>query len=216
MPNSPNVCEKHCEQLKTHLKTRLIVITGGPGAGKTAVLEMAKKVLCEHIAILPEAASIVFGGGFWRLQSATAKLAAQSAIFHIQVEMENLVTRENKWAVGLCDRGTLDGLAYWPNGEDTFWETTGTQASQEYQKYFAVIHLRSPSDQFGYNQINPLRIENSLQATAIDEKISQVWAGHENYHVIESTENFLAKAQAAMKLISKYIPDCCQAGLNEV
>lgn len=216
MVNVPIVCEKHCDHSLNKNGSRLIVITGGPGAGKTAVLEMAKKVLCEHVAILPEAASIVFGGGFWRLQSTTAKVAAQSAIFHIQVEMENLVIRENKWTVGLCDRGTLDGLAYWPNGEDTFWEMTRSQASQEYQKYSAVIHLRSPSDQFGYNQKNPLRIENSLQASSIDEKIAQAWAGHENYHVIASTENFLTKAQIAMKLISKYIPDCCQVGLNEV
>ncbi len=123
---------------------------------------------------------------------------------------------EKKWTVGLCDRGTLDGLAYWPSGEDTFWEMSRTKAIQEYQKYFAVIHLRSPSDQFGYNQVNPLRIENSFQAIEIDEKIAKAWAGHENYHVIVSSENVLTKAQAAMKLISKYMPDCYKEGVNEI
>ncbi len=216
MTNIPTVCEKHCDHATVKNFSRLIVITGGPGAGKTAVLEMAKKVLCEHVAILPEAASIVFGGGFWRLQSASAKMAAQSAIFHIQAEMENLVSSENKWTVGLCDRGTLDGLAYWPDGEATFWKMSRTKASQEYKKYFAVIHLRSPSVQFGYNQINPLRIETSLQASAIDEKIANAWAGHKNYHAIASTENFLTKAQAALKIISKYIPDCCKGSQDEV
>lgn len=214
MQSTPTVCERHCEKARTIHGTRLIVITGGPGAGKTALLEMAKKVLCEHVAILPEAASIVFGGGFWRLQSTTAKSAAQSAIFHIQAEMENLVIRESKWTVGLCDRGTLDGLAYWPEQENTFWEMSRSEGNQEYKKYFAVIHLRSPTDQFGYNQNNPLRIENSLQASAIDEKIAKAWAGHENYHVIASSENFLTKAEAAMKTLSKYIPECCQAGLH--
>ena len=216
MANSPNVCEKHCNCSKMDHKTRLIVITGGPGAGKTALLEMAKKVLCEHVAILPESASIVFGGGFWRLQSTSAKLAAQSAIFHVQVEMEKLVIGEDKWAVGLCDRGTLDGLAYWPNSEGSFWEMSRSQAKQEYEKYIAVIHLRSPTDQFGYNQKNPLRVETAIQASEIDEKIAHAWAGHSNYEIIGSTENFLTKAQAAMKLISKYIPDCCQAGIKEV
>ncbi len=215
MITHPTVCEKHCDRLTIGSACRLIVVTGGPGAGKTAVLEMAKKVLCEHVAILPEAASIVFGGGFWRLQSKSAKTAAQSAIYRVQVEMENLVINENKWTAGLCDRGTLDGLAYWPNGKDTFWEMSRSQASQEYQKYFAVIHLRSPSDQFGYNLINPLRIESSLQASAIDEKISQAWNGHENYHVISSAENFLTKAQAAIKLITKFTPDCCQVDTED-
>ena len=55
---------------------------------------MAKKVLCDHVVVLPEAATIVFGGGFWRLESASAKMAAQRAIFHVQREMEYLVVGE--------------------------------------------------------------------------------------------------------------------------
>ena len=176
---------------------------------------MAKKLLCEHVAILPESASIVFGGGFWRLPSTSAKMAAQSAIYHTQVEMENLVVGEEKWAVGLCDRGTLDGLAYWPKDESAFWEMSKSQASREYQKYAAVIHLRSPTDLFGYNQQNPLRIENAAQAKEIDEKIARAWVGHPDYEVIDSTADFLAKTQAAIKLISKYIPECCQTALTE-
>lgn len=210
MLNSPTVCEKHCIESKAHSGTRLIVITGGPGAGKTAVLEMAKKVLCENIVILPEAASIVFGGGFWRLKSTSAKLAAQSAIFHTQAEMENLVIGEKKWAVGLCDRGTLDGLAYWPDQEETFWKMSHSTIEQEYAKYIAVIHLRSPTDQMGYNQQNPLRIETAIEAKLIDDKIAHTWARHSHYEVIENADNFLTKAQEAMRLISKFIPDCCQ------
>ncbi len=209
MKNSPNSCERHCDGLRTYHDTRLIVVTGGPGAGKTAVLEMAKKVLCEHVAILPESAGIVFGGGFWRLQSLNSKLAAQSAIFHIQVEMENLVIGESKWAVGLCDRGTLDGLAYWPAAEDTFWKMSQSQLSLEYQKYYAVIHLRSPTDQFGYNQKNPLRVETAVQAIEIDEKIAHAWSAHPNYQAVASSENFLNKAEIAMKFISAHLPKCC-------
>ncbi len=214
MANSPTVCERHCEGTNVFKKTRLIVITGGPGAGKTALLEMAKKVLCDNVVILPEAASIVFGGGFWRMQSASAKRSAQSAIFHVQAAMEKLVIGEQKWAVGLCDRGTLDGLAYWPSGEDTFWKMSKTEAMDEYRKYFAVIHLRSPNDLFGYNHVNPLRVETAVQAGEIDEKIAHAWAGHGNYHVIESAENFLTKTDSAMKLIAEFVPKCCQEAVK--
>ena len=213
MNNTPNVCEKSCEN-SVDKNMRWIVITGGPGAGKTAVLEMAKKVLCSNVVILPEAASIVFGGGFWRLQSASAKQAAQTAIFHVQVEMENLAVGEEKWSVGLCDRGTIDGLAYWSNTEKTFWQMSQSQVGQEYEKYLAVIHLRPPTDLLGYNQQNPLRIESSIQAQEIDEKIAHAWKNHPNYNVVESSENFLTKAQTAMKLISKFIPECCQTGFS--
>ncbi len=210
MMYSPTVCERPCETAFIHKETRLIVVTGGPGAGKTALLEMAKKVFCSRVAILPEAASIVFGGGFWRLESASAKLCAQSAIFHVQVAMEKLVLDERRWTIGLCDRGTLDGLAYWPGSADSFWEMSKSDVGEEYRKYAAVIHLRSPNDQFGYNQNNPLRLETAVEATKIDKKIADAWAGHPNYYVIESAADFLTKADSAMKLIATQIPESCR------
>lgn len=213
MANNPGVCEKKCSCRDNLFNPQLVVLTGGPGAGKTAVLEMAKKVLCKHVVILPEAASIVFGGGFWRLESNSARLAAQRAIFHVQVEMENLVKNEQKWALGLCDRGTLDSLAYWPASEKDFWEMSRSEAKKEYEKYLAVIHLRSPTDLLGYNQQNPLRTETAVQAKEIDQKIAQAWMGHPNYKVIDSAENFLTKAQTALKLISNYASECCRESL---
>lgn len=211
MTGEPIVCQRRCSCLKETHTPKLVVVTGGPGAGKTAVLEMAKKVLCEHVAVLPEAASVVFGGGFWRLESVAAKTAAQRAIYHVQREMENLVLGESRWAIGLCDRGTLDGLAYWAGSRDEFFRMTGNRIEDEYSRYSAVIHLRSPSADLGYNHQNPLRIESAMQAKEIDDKIHNVWSGHPNYKLIESAENFLAKANRALEEIARNLPECCQA-----
>lgn len=208
--NKPQVCEKNCTCQEMVHKTRLIVLTGGPGAGKTAVLEIIKKQLCEHVAILPEAASIVFGGGFWRLDSSSAKQAAQRAIIHVQQEMENLVLGEHKWAVGLCDRGLLDGLAYWLEDEPSFWQTAGTSLQDEYARYYSVIHLRSPAEDLGYNYQNPLRVESASQAAKIDEKIFSVWSKHSRYHMVESAPDFLTKAQKAINYIVEDLPECCR------
>ena len=54
-----------CECQAPHERRR-IVLTGGPGAGKTAVLEMIRQSFFSHVTVLPEAASIKFGGGFPR------------------------------------------------------------------------------------------------------------------------------------------------------
>lgn len=206
----PVTCENKCSCSEEMHSTRLIVITGGPGAGKTAVLEMAKKVLCEHIAILPEAASIVFGGGFWRIDSQSGRIAAQRAIYHIQTELESLVVGEKKWAAALCDRGTLDGFAYWPTEPEIFWKDVNTTYEKELNRYAAVIHLKTPSEKQGYNHQNPLRIESSKQALEIDQKIQKIWSMHSNYIAIESKDDFLEKAQRAMREIASHLPECCR------
>ena len=188
----------------------LIVLTGGPGAGKTAVLEILNRQLCESVAILPEAASIIFSGGFWRLSSTSAQIAAQKAIFFVQREMENLVMAEESWTMGLCDRGTLDGLAYWPEEEDSYWETFSTTRDKEYAKYKAVFHLRTPSLEQGYNHQNPVRNESVEEAKKIDKRIEEVWREHPNYFIINSADSFVEKANTACKKIIDFIPESCR------
>ena len=190
--------------------TRLVVLTGGPGAGKTAVLEIARRNFCEHIAVLPEAASIVFGGGFWRKETAPARRAAQRAIFHVQREMERLVIEEQSAAIGLCDRGTLDGLAYWPDSEEAFWREAGTSRESELERYAAIIHLKSPSQAEGYNHQNPVRTESALEARRLDQKILESWHGHSRLFVVESAVDFLDKARTAMELVRNELPECCR------
>ncbi len=207
----------HCSgtNKKSFSNTNLVVITGGPGAGKTAVLEVAKKFLCARVAILPEAASIIFSGGFWRLESDNARAAAQTAIYHVQKQMEQLVHAEHRWGLGLCDRGTLDGLAYWPKDEATFWDMTQSQILKEYVKYKTVIHLKTPPIEHGYNHQNPLRLESASQAKKIDEKIAKIWSNHPHYRVIESSASFWLKTQTAIEYIIEELPECCKKDSKE-
>ncbi|HVR79043.1 MAG TPA: ATP-binding protein [Acidimicrobiia bacterium] len=156
---------------------RLVAVTGGPGAGKTAVLELAARSLCEHVAILPEAATIVFGGGFPRHQTQPGLRAAQRAIYRVQREVEKLVIEERQVAVALCDRGTVDGLAYWPDPVDTFWEEIGSNLQAELSRYHAVVHLRTPSPDQGYHT-DPTRNEPAERAAELDRRIAAAWKDH--------------------------------------
>lgn len=203
--NSHKNCQ--CESL-TH-ETKLVVLTGGPGAGKTAVLELVKRSFCEHIVVLPEAASILFGGGFWRKESLPSKKAAQRAIFHIQRELERAVIEEGRAAIALCDRGTLDGLAYWPEDQSKFFEELGIDRKAELTRYSAVIHLRSPASNQGYNFSNPVRIESAEEAARIDGRIEKAWDGHPLRKFISSETDFLLKAQRAVEAVRSQLPACC-------
>lgn len=191
---------------------RLIVITGGPGAGKTAVLDIASRMLNHHIAVLPEAATLLFSGGFPRRDAESARKAAQRAIFYVQHELESLFVDEGKARCVICDRGTLDGLAYWPGPQEEFFAQLGTTREAELHRYSTVIHLRTPT--VGYNHQNPLRIETAEQAHAIDERIAAAWAAHPHRVFIENAPNFMSKAQAALDAIVAALHDAGASHLS--
>ena len=203
-------CGKTCQCEREAHNPKLVVLTGGPGAGKTAVLELVRKSMCEHVAVLPEAASIVFGGGFPRRNSLPARIGGQRAILHIQQQLEQITIEEGNSAIALCDRGTVDGLAYWPGSETDFWKELGTTRQAELARYAAVIHLRTPHAHQGYNKSNPVRLESADQAIAIDEKTLAAWAGHPNRVIIESESDFLSKAARAVEAIRAELPECCR------
>ncbi|MBY0518158.1 MAG: ATP-binding protein [Bacteriovoracaceae bacterium] len=205
------ISHTHCDCRNFTHETKRVVITGGPGAGKTAVLEIARKNFCEHIAILPEAASILFGGGFPRGESFSMRKASQRAIFHIQRELEQMVEDEKKSAITLCDRGTIDGLAYWPDSEENFWKEIGTTKVQELSRYAVVIHLRSPPLEKGYNHQNPIRTETASEANVADLKIEKAWDGHPKRYFVESSGEFFEKLAKAIELIKSELPECCKS-----
>ena len=195
-----------CER-RSH-ECRFVVLTGGPGSGKTADLETVRRNFCEHVAVLPEAAGIVYRGGFPRMPIGPARRAAQRCIYHVERELERLVTEEGQAAVALCDRGTIDGLAYWPGLPEEYWADLGTTREAELARYGAVIHLRTPEDQ--YNQENRLRIESVAEARRIDPRIEAAWAGHPRRVFVESTDDFLEKVARALVLIRAELPECCR------
>ena len=196
-----------CECWERHLR-RKIVLTGGPGAGKTAVLEMIRHSLCEHVAIVPEAAGVIFSGGFPRSDEVEARRAAQRAIYHVQCEMESVMVAQGV-GVMLCDRGAPDGFAYWPGPED-FWSAVGATHDEMLCRYDAVIHLRVPDANQGYGHQNPLRTESASEAKIIDDRILQAWEGHPRRVVIDSANDFIEKARQTLEVLRQELPRCCR------
>lgn len=189
---------------------KAIVLTGGPSGGKTRLLETIRDSLCPHVGLLPESASIVFGGGFPRDERLIVRRAAQRAIYHVQNELERLAQEDGALGIVLCDRGTLDGLAYWPDDEDDFFGQFETTRDWELRRYAAVLHLRTPATDF-YDTTNPLRIESARDAAALDEKIAWAWRGHAHRVVIDAAATYEEKLAAALAVVRAELPACCLA-----
>lgn len=196
-----------CTCTETHRRRR-VVLTGGPGAGKTAVLEMVRRSFCRHVHVLPEAASTVFGGGFPREDDAVCLAAAQRAIYFVQRELETIGDNHNP-AVVICDRGTLDGQAYWPYLSEEYLPALGTTLGAELDRYDVVIHLRTPTADHGYNHANPLRTETAVRAAEIDAAIFEVWKDHPRRFVVESSDDFMVKVSRALEIVRQEVPPCC-------
>jgi predicted ATPase len=178
---------------------RLVALTGGPGAGKTAVLEIVRLELGGHVEVLPEAAAIVYGGGFPRRKDGPARRAGQRAIYHVERELERMALEEQRAAIVLCDRGTVDGLACWPGSPESYWAELGTTLAIELGRYAAVIHLRTPAGHL-YSR-SPIRIESAEEAMTIDERIVLAWRGHPRRFTVPASDDFLDKVQRVLALV---------------
>lgn len=179
-----------------------IVVTGGPSGGKTTLIEALQKDLKAKVAVVPEAASILYRGGFPRRATPQGKKHVQRAICFTQRELEDLIEGEAKSEIVVCDRGSLDGAAYWPTGGREFFESIRTSREAELARYHWVIHLDT-ADQDSFDTTNPIRTESHKEALDLNEKIKEAWAGHPQRIVISHESDFLTKIAKAKAVVEK-------------
>lgn len=183
-----------------------IVLTGGPCGGKTALAQFIQKELAGRAVLVPETASLLFIGGFPRAQSNQQIEHQQRAIYFVQREIEECIALENPGHILICDRGTVDGQAYWPSeaSAPSLFKSVGSTKEHEFSRYDLVIHLRTASHG-SYDTRNLLRIESYADAVSLDHSIEKAWEGHPNRVVIENSRNFSKKVQQVMNLINESI-----------
>src|SRR5690606_6924349 len=110
-----------------------------------------------------------FSGGLPRANEPLAAAAAQSAIFHVQRSLEIIQSSLYPERILICDRGTIDGAAYWPESDGDFFTSMGSTLEAEYERYDAVIFFETAAvGGLSIEGGNPTRIESNTQAIALD------------------------------------------------
>ena len=159
-----------------------IVLTGGPGAGKTMVAARLAAERPDLIALVPEAATQVYTHlqTRWDRLDHAGRLDVQRRIYRLQREQEDRLAREHPTKTLLLDRGTIDGAAYWPQGAADYWRDLGTSHELELARYDAVILLQTSAALGLYDgdDSNFCRFEDAEAAIASDNLLLQLWGQH--------------------------------------
>lgn len=181
-----------------------IVVTGGPGGGKSTAAELFRRELGERVVVVPESATLLFSGGFPRHPTPDASKAAQSAIFHVQRNLEDVQAAAYPNRLLLCDRGTLDGAAYWPGAPAEFFDAMGTTADAELARYAGVIFFETAAvSGMSIEGGNPTRVETNAEATRLDLALRRTWERHPRFAFIPSERSFFGKLQKGLAALTQ-------------
>ncbi len=171
-----------------------IVLTGGPGGGKTTAADLFRREIGEKVVVVPESATLLFSGGLPRVDETHAQCAAQNAIFHLQRSLEIIQASLYPERILLCDRGTVDGAVYWPDTAGDFFEKMGTTLEQELARYDAVIFFESAAvGDMSIETGNPTRIESNREAVELDRRLRDIWSQHHQFTFVPHNPSFFKK-----------------------
>jgi len=172
---------------------RKIVLTGGPGAGKSVITRAICDAFPDRYVRVPEAATATYArlNTRWDWLDTDGQRRVQRLIYHQQIEQEAEFARLHPSDTLLLDRGTLDGAAYWPDGADAYWHDLGTTSLRELARYDAVIWLETAAALGIYDgsASNAVRFEDAPGAVASGQALLQLWVQHPKlYRVSAYTE----------------------------
>lgn len=180
-----------------------IVFTGGPGAGKTTMCQVFERVYPQRVVLVPEAASLLFSGGFPRWTETEPLRAIQTAIFQVQGQLERAFTAKYPDKVLLLDRGTIDGAVYWPGSWEEFFLAQETTLEKELARYDRVIYLESAGQEDYKAGLarNPHRSEAWKEARELDRRNYDLWRRHPHFHLVRNQKTFNEKIKQVLKLL---------------
>jgi len=190
-------------------KRPVIVLTGGPGGGKTTLIEELAHdpAWAGRFVALPEAIALMRRLGLsprWRL--------FQRVMVHLQMALEEGLDRalglEDGRAI-LCHRGSLDPLAYWLDRgwpEEEFFAFTGTRREEHYRRYVAVVHLVTAAEGAPWvytrwpEAHRPETVEDAIR---LDRLLHRVWRNHPRYYRLDNEgRDWAAKSRAARRILA--------------
>jgi predicted ATPase len=167
-----------------------IVLTGGPGAGKTLLSAGLVEGSPDRFVLVPEAATQVYTAlrTRWDRLDVAGRRDVQREIYRFQIEQEDRIATLNPGKILLLDRGTIDGSAYWPEGPEAYWHAVASTREAELCRYDAVIWMQTAAAIRIYDgsESNPCRFEDPAAAIHSGEVLHKLWHDHPHFHAVNA------------------------------
>jgi predicted ATPase len=165
-----------------------VVLTGGPGSGKTAVSNAIAQGDPKRFVVVPEAATQVYSNAHtrWDLVDTAGRRDLQRQIYRLQRSQEERLAAQHPDQILILDRGTIDGAAYWPDGPEAYWADLGTSLAAEIARYSHVIWMQTAAAIGIYDgsDSNACRFEDAAAAVASGETLARLWSGHPRFQKV--------------------------------
>lgn len=188
-----------------------VVLTGGPCAGKTRCLRAIRERYGEQIVTVPEAATLLLDSGLpppghVRIRGLESEWVRsfQAGILTLQHTLEETwerLARSCGARLLVCDRGLLDGAAYWPGGREAFLSHFGLSVEACFARYRNILHLQSLAESHPHlygPENNLIRFEGVADAHRIEQSVRAAWEGHPGLIVVRAEEEPQAKIDTVL------------------
>ena len=193
-----------------------IVLTGGPCAGKTTILNAVSKYLKESnipFVTVPETATELIINGI--TPSSMKTYDFQKMIMKRQLTKEhdaeeyflNNFANHDKCVI-IYDRGIFDGAAYMDGIEfERLLSEFELKGMSNIDKYDLVLDLLSVASckKEAYNLDNEARSETVTEAEILDTKTSNAWSNHHNLKLLSSKVSIEEETQTVLSYIKNIL-----------
>jgi predicted ATPase len=214
------------------MKPLKVMLTGGPGGGKSSALATLKSMLLKRgysVFIIPENGTRLLDaiGGFdpsWRKRESLIRM--QRIFLDFQRAQEeaiiSLAEMKEENTIVLLDRGIKDGKLFM---DDLSWnEVTGISEddiNRECQeRYDIVLHMTSVAVdrpelyEFGPGSNNPARFHTAAEAKENDLRAKECYKNHNRTVIVRTSESFQDKMSCVLHHIEEICHEFFGSGLK--
>lgn len=214
-----------------------VVLTGGPGTGKTTVINKIKEVYEQQgytVILIDETATYLIEKGIKPFgDNAVDMVDFQELVMRLQLAKEAVIDRavemqKNENVLIVYDRGTIDNTAYVNESEfrEVLTRLNNVKSYAELMNKYDLVLVLGGRKDFYTTENNAARSESADEALKLGETTLKCWLGHSNIKIVMPKDTIDEKINEVLNIINellqkkqvvsqvKYLVDLYQTDIN--